>query len=277
MTFENSVEIVIPFHSSCFKESELFNLKKILYEYSNKYKISVVIPKSILFDVCISQLFKKYNVNIIRVHNRFLSTYNNYNKFLTSSIFYKNFLENDYILLIQLDVIILNSDLNKFLDKKIDFIGAPIFNHDKNRTPKFINKGGNGGVSLRRVKKHYDITKKIFFFNLNFYYQSIGYNCNLRNSPFKFIFKKYISRIIPILFYKNIKYGFIQEDAFWSIIVPSKYPFYIVANLNDAAYFAFDMYPTECFKLNNTLPNFIHAIEKNKDDLYTKLNIKQNF
>jgi hypothetical protein len=269
-----SVEIVIPHHSNIFKQSELQNLTNILKEYSNKYKISFIYPSSISFQENINLLFKKHNVNLLRVSDIVLSTYNNYNKFLTSSKFYKYFLESDYILLMQLDVIILNGNLDSFLNKKFDYIGAPIFKHDENRIPSFITKGGNGGVTLRNVKKHYQITQKIFFFNLHFYYKEIGYNCNLLNSPFKFIFKKYISRIIPILFYKKVRYKYIQEDAFWSIIVSYKFIDFIVGDLNSSALFAFDMYPSKCYELTSTFPNFLHAIEKNTDDIYNKLDLK---
>jgi hypothetical protein len=116
--------------------------------------------------------------------------------------------------------------------------------------------------------------KSHLFFNLHFYYKEIGYNCNLLNSPFKFIFKKYISRIIPILFYKKVRYKYIQEDAFWSIIVSYKFIDFIVGDLNSSALFAFDMYPSKCYALTSTFPNFLHAIEKNADDIYNKLDLK---
>jgi hypothetical protein len=79
--------------------------------------------------------------------------------------------------------------------------------------------------------------------------------------------------MIPIFYYKKVWYKYIQEDAFWSIIIPSIFDDYYVGDLYSSALFAFDMYPSKCFNLTLSFPNFIHAIEKNTDDLYNQLEL----
>jgi hypothetical protein len=52
----------------------------------------------------------------------------------------------------------------------------------------------------------------------------------------------------------------INEDIFWSVVVPNKCPFFKIPDLSDSVKFAFDANPKYFFELNqNHLPMAIHA------------------
>ncbi|MFC7421113.1 DUF5672 family protein [Iodobacter arcticus] len=86
-----------------------------------------------------------------------------YNRLLLSSSFYERFANFDFILILQTDAIVLRDDLDIWMSKPFDYIGAPW--PDGNEL--FVNLGrfegefgkaikvyvGNGGLSLRRAHK----------------------------------------------------------------------------------------------------------------------------
>jgi hypothetical protein len=73
-----------------------------------------------------------------------------YNRLMLSKEFYARFEEYEFILIYQLDAIILSSDIERFLDMDVDYLGAPWIEYHANGAPYFTNVG-NGGLSLRRV------------------------------------------------------------------------------------------------------------------------------
>jgi hypothetical protein len=86
-----------------------------------------------------------------------------YNRLLLSQSFYERFAHFDFILILQTDAIVLRDDLDVWISKPFDYIGAPW--PDGNEL--FVNLGrfegdfgkaikvyvGNGGLSLRRTHK----------------------------------------------------------------------------------------------------------------------------
>lgn len=112
------------------------------------------------------------------------SSIRSYNRLVLSEEFYDAFEEYEYILLYQLDAYVFRDELEKWCSAGFDYIGAPWFPHKR----KFLNmfgklylnmrlalyfttrkKGhwkfyqyqtGNGGFSLRKVRKFREITRK---------------------------------------------------------------------------------------------------------------------
>lgn len=90
-----------------------------------------------------------------------------YNKLLSSTEFWANFLNYERILIFQHDSIILRKGIEKFLEMPYGYIGSPWL---------FQNWGGNGGISLRdptlmlyishKYGPNNDFNEDIFFSNL---------------------------------------------------------------------------------------------------------------
>ena len=72
-----------------------------------------------------------------------------YNKILKWNNFYKNFINFEFVLIIQTDALIIRKIDNIYFN--YDYIGAPWSNIKDNH-------GGNGGFSLRRIKKMLETT-----------------------------------------------------------------------------------------------------------------------
>lgn len=183
-----------------------------------------------------------------------------YNRLMLSPEFYTRFMDYEYILIYQLDAFVFSDELNYWCNQNIDYIGAPWIQQtsDSSKTKtlelkiksylytrydvhrkglpsdkQFINKVGNGGFSLRRVKMFYDITLSMQ------------------------------SKIHSYLSSDNFHYN---EDAFWSIEVNRKKRILNIPFYKTALKFAFEFHPERAYILNyQQLPFGCHAWDKQVD------------
>lgn len=81
-----------------------------------------------------------------------INSLNDYNKFLTSELFWKKLIEFERVLIFQQDSMILREGIDEFLD--FDYCGAPW------KWQKEPRIGGNGGLSLRNPKKCLELVQK---------------------------------------------------------------------------------------------------------------------
>lgn len=73
-----------------------------------------------------------------------------YSRLVLSRDFYARFADYEYILIHQLDALVIGSDLTRFLSLGVDYLGAPWIGYGADGAPYFSGVG-NGGLSLRRV------------------------------------------------------------------------------------------------------------------------------
>lgn len=156
--------VVIPTHKSSLvgmEEIALINNLKVLSGW----------PSTILLPFGSSQDYYKnlslkhaLNVSVRNLPEGYLGSIENYNKLFLSPILYEAFLDFKYILIAQLDVWIFRDELQYWIDKDFDYLGAPLF-LPQNRGKKTLKTlmlpfGGNGGLSLRNVVKTLELTRE---------------------------------------------------------------------------------------------------------------------
>ena len=172
-----------------------------------------------------------------------------YNRLLKSHKFFYKFQDAEFILICQLDAVVLQDRLEKWILEGYDFIGAPFFEGmaRPKLPPKFI-KGANGGLSLRRVESSIHVLNKI------------------SSSLPSYICKQLLWKIFGWLFrlYQIPKRDFISlrgnEDLFWTIEVPKFFPDFNVAPAEISRKFSYDVLPDFIHKLNQgELPFGCHA------------------
>ncbi|MBV6644235.1 MAG: hypothetical protein KI790_02235 [Cyclobacteriaceae bacterium] len=231
--------ITIPIHRPDLQPNEENALKRVIELYEKKYDILLVGPKGLNVD---NYQIGSQELPLVPLPPRFFKNNFGYNTLLRSSIFYKPFLKYDYMLLYQLDAFIFEDRLQEVMDWGFDYIGAPWVEQtwmkkmDKQTNSRFFTKFfiqvGNGGFSLRKIKKAYRIS--IFL------------------APLKILWRK--------------KW---HEDLFWSTICYRLVPGYRVADLKKAMIFAIEDSPRECFKaLGDELPFGCHAWEKHDPEFW---------
>ncbi|TSD65876.1 hypothetical protein FFF34_000315 [Inquilinus sp. KBS0705] len=168
--------IVIPIHKATLNANEVISLKqclKILKDYPIVFACSKNLNtthyQKIMADNAV--LFKTEHFNDI-----YFKSSVGYNKLMLTPDFYKAFLDYQYLLIYQLDVYVFKDDLKYWCKQNYDYIGAPLLPHENRENEmqflkgyskilNFINRTigtnfkiknvGNGGFSLRKVKKCY--------------------------------------------------------------------------------------------------------------------------
>ena len=175
------VAVVIPFYKdqiSAYEEIALKQCEKILADHP---KIAI---KPVNFDL--PDVAKEVNFqNTISFDHRYFKSISGYNRLMLSAEFYKAFLDYEYILIYQMDCFVFSDQLHFWCSQNWDYIGAPWikktyhkspfelqllnlkqgiasrFNFADNNIPnqyQLDNQVGNGGFSLRCVRKFHDLS-----------------------------------------------------------------------------------------------------------------------
>ena len=249
------IAITIPVYKSELSENEIISFSQALRVFQN-YDILLVCPKSLNTKeyIKIAELNNR-NIFCEQFDDSFFKGIDGYNKLMLSTAFYGRFLKYEYILIYQLDCFVFRDELQDWAKKGYDYIGAPWLHNDRRswwtlknsikykvkaayrrytNKPITISMGyykvGNGGFSLRKVKKCYDVI--------------IKFGDNLR-----------------ITKYQNSEGDYLRaEDVFWGCEANRYYPNMKIPKYEKALGFAFDMNPSLCYELNqNTLPFGCHA------------------
>lgn len=177
---KKSVAIAIPYYKNNLTKTEQTSLKACTQTLSS-YDIFLVSPiKLDTSDIC-----KEYPLlKVKKFKNDYFNNIRGYNKLMLSEDFYSQFTDYSYILIYQLDAFVFKDELQTWVNKGYDYIGAPWIhssqytNHKggtiKCKLKRFwyrITKNkkrlhryywgyvGNGGFSLRKVSKMLQITE----------------------------------------------------------------------------------------------------------------------
>jgi hypothetical protein len=256
---EKKIAIVTPVYRLPLEEDEKLCLGSIT-KHLSWYNHVFIVPQRLHHDVhSIAQ--GKY---ILRFDNKYFENVSGYNNLLLSAEFYEHFQEYEYILIAQLDSLVLSDQLEMWCEKGWDYIGAPwMRNYGYQDTSEFLTVG-NGGFSLRNVSAAVEVLKS----------RVEGELWDLPKKDKKLWGRKSPKRFHPINIVKAIckKYSIDEflklyyrgnEDVFWgkyASLVKSE--FHIPAPM-EALQFAFEKNPTESLKLNNgKLPFGCHAWAK---------------
>ncbi|NDI99830.1 hypothetical protein GWA97_12140 [Flavobacterium sp. LaA7.5] len=170
---QNKVIVVIPLYTTALSDNDLISLHRSITILGN-HTFAVVCPQSLDLSP-LDSVINKVTHTVIRFNDEFFKGVSGYNKLMLSGIFYEKFKDYEYMLICQTDVYVFKDELLKWCNKGYDYIGAPWLASERN----FINKGlfvlrnffkkkkkstahffkvGNGGFSLRKVAKMYEIT-----------------------------------------------------------------------------------------------------------------------
>jgi hypothetical protein len=251
MTYSKEVCIIVPIYKPTFTDLETISFNRIIKVFCNR-KIFLICPKAI--ENFNSELAKNIdNISVSTFNDKCFDGFKNYNKLLMSYDFYNRFSEYNFILICQLDVFVIKDELKYWLTQRIDNIGAPIFEGFTSPT-SVIKKGSNGGFCLRNTK-----SCMIVLSSIKFRYSKIRSHWQIESIWYRKIFR--VIRDGLIFNYKN-KYlnPIINEDIFWSIVVPEKFPWFVVSEPEKAKFFAFDANPRLLYQMcNYKYPMAIHA------------------
>lgn len=243
--------VIIPIYKDSFSENELISYNRTIEIFSERMIILVCPYKIEMFAESLCR--KKINIKTEYFENKYFKGIIGYNRLLMSLNFYDRFTEYENILICQLDVFVIKDELDFWIQQKFDNIGAPIFEgYSKDKNKKIKKNGSNGGFCLRNTKS---CMKTLSLIGNS--YSKLSTLWGMESIWYWKLF-----RIIRdgVIFNSKFLKPRLNEDMFWSIIVPDKFPWFYVCEPSKAKYFAFDANPSLLFQLCNfTYPMAIHA------------------
>jgi hypothetical protein len=241
--------VVIPFYKNTLTDFDKIALQQC-FKILKDHPIVAIKP----FGLTLPGEAKACNfLKVVDFDDDYFKNVQGYNRLMLDSIFYKAFLDYEFILIYQLDAFVFKDELDEWCNKGFDYIGAPwiraadqgILNIIKRKIQQYIHtryniqknggpsprqleyKVGNGGFSLRRVHKFYELCIQ--------YREMIAH-------------------------YNKHDTHFFNEDVFWSVEVNRKSKQLKIPGYKIALKFAVELHPKRAFAINkNQLPFGCHA------------------
>jgi hypothetical protein len=213
---KSMIALVIPVYQSTIDGLELFSLQYSLKNINSNRKIVFVCPKFMNRDFY-SRLAP--SAEYVIYDEYFFQSVNTYSELLLNEKFYRNFENHEFILLSQTDAILFRDELDYWCNQDYDYIGAPwpypnsfVVNTDryKGQDKRVVCSVGNGGLSLRRVKKCIDLLSEFpeasgnlakYGINEDLFFSMYGLLSDNFTIPDKIIASKFSMEIYPEYFY----------------------------------------------------------------------------
>ena len=263
--------IVVPIYCSELKEEEIISLSTIRKHLSG-YGICFVAPKSLDISRVILE-----GETVERFDDSFFLGVNEYSHLLETVAFYDRFKNSKYILICQLDCLIFSNNLDHWLSKNYDYIGAPWFKNLLNDSSGGLWRVGNGGLSLRKVESHLKVLRQKVVknsiyprFGNRYWKENYAW---IRLGSYKII--TFLYEIFSTKEFTNVEEELLQyhhnEDNFWSIEA-SKFDYkFRVPSAEKALSFAFEAVPSWCYTKNkNRIPFGCHAWARYDRDFWER-------
>lgn len=253
------VIVVVPIYKNNLDPYEKTSLD-YCKQYLNSYDILIISPQSLAKDKIFLDFLKKEKLNVHYFENKFFDSIAAYNSLMLNLDFYKTFLEYKYMLIYQLDVLVLSDDLLKWVKKDYDYIGAPWFSNENT----ISLSSANGGFSLRKIETFIAVLEGRDFFYSKSKYDEISVRTGIRNILIIKIFFIIKKKKISLNFLKLFLFLYKEnEDYFWSFYAKFFTKKYKLASIEDSLKFSFDVNPSLCFNSNKKeLPFGAHAWQR---------------
>lgn len=256
------VHIVVPIYKTGLDLYELYALDQC-FSVLEKYPIVFVKPLSLDISPLTARYGNRFSVQSF--DDEYFSDIQSYNRLMLSSEFYERFLAVDYILIYQTDALVFRDELEAWCTKGYDYIGAPWLPGMKylkgvHRIARFVRRQlstltyayphpirrdycvGNGGLSLRKVARLYELTHELAD-----------------------VIAQYNSKSSEVAF---------NEDVFWGIEVKNQGKQIAIPTYQEALLFSIEMHPEAAFHLTNQhMPFGTHAWYKPPYDQFWRKHV----
>jgi hypothetical protein len=213
-----SVAVAVPYWGAALGEDERIGLRH-LERFLSRYDRFVVSSGATVAGLAVKRFPRRYFRNPIT-----------YSLLLLSQRFYEAFADYEYVLVHQLDAIVLRNELEEWCARGLDYVGAPWFPSEA--MPLVTEPTvGNGGLSLRRVAAFREVLGRAG--------------------------EAYARRWVKGRSDSRFE---AHEDLFWSFDARRFVPEFRVASVEEALAFAFEVEPRRAFALaGERLPFGAHA------------------
>lgn len=268
----NELCIVTFIYKDFLDEDEKLALIQISNNLSG-YKLYIVVPDN-LDQANLKSFTAEHFITrpqFLSVDHKHLSSVASYNAMLKELWFYKLFAKYQYILICQLDVLVLGSDLSTWTSLSYSYIGAPWFGELFRAAPPHPYVGiGNGGFSLRRTSDFMFVLSNLRFtrqsvlstHELLIYYMATA-NCHFCLRCIYALSMTVCTRMTLSNNLSQFAKSKLNEDIFWGLLVPRVFSWFTVPRPSLAAQFSLETDLPEALDLYQiSSPLGIHAWSK---------------
>lgn len=259
---EEKLVIIVPIYNT---ELAPFERETLSYNKKNfkKYRVVIISPNYLKNHHRIKDYKNTLDAEVEFFENKYFKSTRSYNKLMMSIEFYKRFYHFDYMLICQLDAVLLKPNLEHWCAKQIDYMGAPWMS--KMNDEYEIDSSGNGGFSLRNIKKHLEVLNSKSMYMDDYKLNHTPLRIGLKNLVILKILNKLSSGLkvnFPFInCYKLIFSG--NEDYFWAFSAKFFVNEFNLGNRSESLAFAFEKNVERCLELNEgKCPTGIHAWQK---------------
>ncbi|MCE7064822.1 DUF5672 family protein [Dyadobacter sp. CY326] len=260
MSSTKKVAVVVPVYKTQLSDYEKISLRQCRKILSNHPIIAIKPDTLDLSELGDDNIF----TDAVSFDPQFFNGVQGYNRLMLSPEFYQTFLDYEFILIHQLDAFVFKDELIKWCSSGYDYIGAPwpkrleepdfikafktrtitLYHMWKNTIEdglptqrQFDNVVGNGGFSLRRVKKFFQLA-----------------------STMQDKIQEY---------HQRHEHQF-HEDVFWSIEVNRKFSKLRIPAFKTAYKFSIENNPERGVRFNKGLPFGCHAWDRDDNLAFWK-------
>lgn len=194
-----------------------------------------------------------------------------YNRLMLSSMFYRAFIDYQYILIAQTDSLVFKDELDAWAAKGFSYIGAPWFvGYTQPTKPLRLDCVGNGGFSLRSTSDFLRVLERPRIFKNTLMESWPG---SWLSNTYRYL-KDYNSFV-----YKDFQLNIdVNEDLFWSLFVAPRCAFFTLPTATEAIAFAFEAHPEYLFELNqHQLPFGCHAWQRYNPEFWERMFEKNGY
>ena len=157
MNKKSKAVVVVPLYNEIIDELEKISIDR-LFRVLGRYEIRFACPYYLA-----PYLESKPGLNAVYFDNIHFQSITEYSKLMLSEEFYSRFIEFEYLLLYQTDAYVFRDDLQYYIEMGYDYYGAPVPHYIWTDLWSITGKKvmvGNGGFSLRKIRKCLDVIRK---------------------------------------------------------------------------------------------------------------------
>ena len=260
---KKSVAVITPIYRLPLTAEEEISLQHLHHFLGNADKF-IIAPESLELS------FPEFQIQ--RFADSYFSGIPGYNELMLAPEFYQSFADYQHILIYQLDCLVFSGDLESWCEKNWDYVGAPWFQGYENESSGELWAVGNGGLSLRNVRRCLKVLGNKARVDLlvreNIDREVLEKNDAQARLSVKKLLRKHGYGNDPKWF---LDQSIVNEDKFWAFEARHLLPGFRIPSPEQALAFSFEYDPRICFEKNGSrLPFGCHAWAKYDADFWKR-------
>lgn len=229
---QQSVVVAIPIYRNYLTPSERLALRAMRKVLKSR-AVCFVVPHGLRNDEA-NRIFgsQLHSVKSFSANN--FASRRTYSQLLLNKDFFAKFESHQYVLIAQLDALVIRDTLDEWIGREFDFVGSPLRQNYGLSSRSGAGPGMNGGLSLRRIESAMRVLSSRRIRRIRFRV-ALG----MERNPIRFAIRTLRDGLV-FNYASTLQVPRINEDLYWSYLVPAAHSWFRVPTQEVAAEFAFD-------------------------------------